>query len=82
MKWEYTTISIEAKGLMFYNKKFNEERSTDEINELGEKGWELVSVVPIERTGGIYNKTATYAFAFVFKRPIKEKQPELNIRHI
>jgi hypothetical protein len=67
MKWEYLTISIEAKGI--WNKKFNEKASVEKLNELGAEGWELVSVTPIERTGTWSHQVATYAFAFIFKRP-------------
>lgn len=67
MKWEYLTISIEAKGV--WNKNINEKSSVEKLNQLGADGWELVSVVPIERTGKWTQKEATYAFAFIFKRP-------------
>ncbi len=68
MKWEYMTISIEAKGV--WNKNFNEKMSLQRLNELGQEGWELISVTPVERTGVFTQKSATYAFAFIFKRPI------------
>lgn len=66
MKWEYMTISMEAKGI--WNKNFNEKESIEKLNELGSEGWELLSTVPIERTGKFTQYSATYAFAFVFKR--------------
>ena len=69
MKWEYLSISIEAKGV--WNKNFDQKASMGKLNELGDEGWELVSVVPVERTGAFTQKTATYAFTFIFKR-IKE----------
>jgi len=78
MKWEYKTVSIEAKGV--WNKNINEESSIEQLNELGEEGWELVSAVPVERTGSFTQKTATYAFVFILKRPVKDDPPEPNIR--
>jgi hypothetical protein len=71
MKWEYITISIEAKGV--WNKNFNEKASVEKLNQLGAEGWELVSVTPIERTGAWTQKAATYAFAFIFKRPSNQE---------
>jgi len=65
-KWEYITVNMEAKGWVY--KKMNEKGSMELLNRLGEEGWELVSVVPIERTVGPLMKTDTHAFAFIFKR--------------
>jgi len=67
MKWEYLTISIEAKGV--WNKNLNEKASVEKLNQLGAEGWELVSVTPISRTGVWTKQEATYAFSFIFKRP-------------
>ncbi|MCC5910880.1 MAG: DUF4177 domain-containing protein [Clostridiaceae bacterium] len=40
-KWEYISVKTEAKGLM--GGKFNLEEFDSKLNDLGEKGWELVS---------------------------------------
>jgi len=69
MKWEYLTISLEAKGV--WTKNLNEEKTLEKLNELGKDGWELVSVTPISRTGVWTQREATYAFSFIFKRPKK-----------
>jgi len=39
------------------------------LNKLGEDGWELINVVPIERTAGLLLKTETNAFAFILNHP-------------
>jgi hypothetical protein len=67
-KWEYMAINIEASGI--YNKKLNEKTTIGELNKLGQEGWEVVSSAPISRRGGLTGQEATYAFAFVFKRPV------------
>lgn len=66
-KWEYLTINMEAKG--WVNKRMNEKASMELLNKLGDEGWELINVVPIERTQGVLMKTDTHAFAFILKRP-------------
>ncbi|HEX6479751.1 MAG TPA: DUF4177 domain-containing protein [Ktedonobacteraceae bacterium] len=65
-KWEYMTVNMEAKG--WVNKRMNEKGSMELLNKMGDEGWELVSVVPIERTQGLIPKTDTHAFAFILKR--------------
>ncbi len=43
MKWEYMTLVFAATGF-FYGGKLDGEKLTDRLNELGQEGWELVSV--------------------------------------
>ncbi len=64
-KWEYKIYSPKMKGWL--TKKISEETS-EELNILGEKGWELVAVAPeTANTGASYGGT-TANFVFVFKR--------------
>jgi Domain of unknown function (DUF4177) len=66
-KWEYLTLNMEAKG--WVNKRLNEKGSMELLNKLGDEGWELINIVPTERTQGLLMKTDTNAFAFILKRP-------------
>lgn len=44
------------------------------LNALGAKGWEIVSVVPIARTGMFTGHEGTHAFSFVFKRASEQRE--------
>ncbi|MBA4064618.1 MAG: DUF4177 domain-containing protein [Isosphaera sp.] len=65
MKWEYRTVMIAAEGNWFGTgvnldgRVFN-----DKLNELGEDGWELVSVFDTNKLQG-----RTQDVVAVFKRP-------------
>ena len=43
MKWEYLTVVFAASG-WFLGGKLDGKAFNDKLNELGEDGWELVSV--------------------------------------
>jgi hypothetical protein len=43
MKWEYMTLVFAATGF-FLGGKLDGKKLNDRLNELGEEGWELVSV--------------------------------------
>ena len=55
--WEYTIINIRSENYRL------DPRASDEMNELGEEGWELVSVTSVNFKSG-----ATDNIAMVFKR--------------
>ena len=71
-RWEYKIITIKrvrSGGLLSatieWDSKINIE---DELQNLGENGWELVSIVPVAdfaNTGSGY----THELRYVFKRP-------------
>lgn len=54
-KWEYKSVTIKKITDMV------------EFNEVGENGWELVSVIPTNVTGG---------FKGIFKREIIQEKPK------
>ena len=57
-KWEYKTLKFDGKG--FFKSKFEFE---EELNKLGNEGWELVSMLsPVSAYG-----STTELFA-IFKR--------------
>jgi len=70
-KWEYKTLRLEiglaSKGFLSirYDQKL-EESSKIDIAELGDEGWELVSVMPIDTPGIVAGTRNAVAF---FKRP-------------
>ena len=51
IKWEYTTIKLEAKG-WFVGGNFDKSKLDAEMNALGESGWELVSAFSTSKEGG------------------------------
>ncbi len=55
--WEYTIINIRSENYRL------DPRASEEMNELGEDGWELVSVTSVNFKSG-----ATDNIAMVFKR--------------
>lgn len=55
MKWEYKYIDVDAK--MSYKKTM--ELLHQELNKMGEEGWELVNFAPV---------LIDVRYAFVFKR--------------
>ncbi len=64
MKWEYATVTFEAKG-WFLGGKLDGEQFNNRLNKLGQEGWELVSVFDTNMHEGV----TRYVVA-VFKRPI------------
>ena len=66
-KWEYKIIYLQIKG--FVNKKIDPE-AENQLNALGNEGWELVGTAAIGgRAGGWGAETS--CFAFIFKRAIE-----------
>ena len=65
MRWEYMTLMLPASGFAF-GGKIDAQKLTDRLNELGSKGWELVSVFD---TNMLEGKTRD-VFAMV-KRPLR-----------
>jgi Domain of unknown function (DUF4177) len=43
MKWEYLTVKFSTSGV-FSSGQLDGEAFNEKLNELGEQGWELVSV--------------------------------------
>ena len=64
MKWEYMTAFFEAQGWL-QGGKLDGQKFTDRINQLGQEGWELVSVFDTNYQGG-----ATRDVVAVLKRPM------------
>ncbi|MBU6401833.1 MAG: DUF4177 domain-containing protein [Verrucomicrobia bacterium] len=61
MTWEFKTCKVRTKGLL--GGKFREEELDARLNELGQQGWELVSLFTTNRDQG-----ATRDIVAVFKR--------------
>jgi hypothetical protein len=51
MKWEYRTVMFDASG-WFLGGKLDGQKFNDRLNQLGEEGWELVSVFDTNFTQG------------------------------
>ena len=66
-KWEYKIITHETKKLLAKHESLD--AMSDTVNQLGQEGWELVSVAPLSTTQGLDLGGSTKAFTFVFKRP-------------
>lgn len=60
MQWEYLQVKTYLSGPILSNNQ-----DTDELNEQGEDGWELVSVTPITDFQG-----KTGLLLYTFKRPL------------
>lgn len=65
MKWEYTTVMFEASG-WFVGGALDGEKFNNRLNQLGEEGWELVSVFDTNAQGG-----RSRDIVAVLKRPMK-----------
>ncbi|MCP4217495.1 MAG: DUF4177 domain-containing protein [bacterium] len=65
MKWEYNTVEIESEsyGLI------DEVQLNDEMNQLGQEDWELVSAVATNSTKG-----QTSSVLLLFKRPFRAEK--------
>ena len=57
MNWEYHTLRINTAG-----GHLDTERLDAELNELGQDGWELLSVTPVDSAG------ETMFFVYHFRR--------------
>jgi hypothetical protein len=60
-KWEYKIINIRSENYRL------DPNSASQLNQLGEEGWELVSITSVNFKTG-----ATDNIAMVFKRPVAE----------
>ncbi len=65
MRWEYRTLAFETE-LSLRGGKINGQELTDELNRLGEKGWELVNVFDTNTSSG-----STREVFAVLKRPLE-----------
>jgi hypothetical protein len=68
MKWEYKIIETgKTKGLLFQSKKLD----CDELNRLGQEGWELVSAFSVGGSAPGYGTKASPDQVFlIFKRQL------------
>ena len=61
MKWEYKTITLDTKT---FAGRFKQEKLSEELNLIGEEGWELVNYsTPFYFFTGPINT--------IFKRPVE-----------
>jgi hypothetical protein len=49
--WEYQTLSLIVNKGMFGNTQYDPQPLDQQINQLGERGWEVVSIVGITTNG-------------------------------
>ena len=71
-QWEYKTIRLQfkmksKKGLLSLGMEFLVENFDEELNELGEEGWELVSTIPLTFPSTLGGSQTGY-FYCIFKR--------------
>ncbi len=77
LKWEYTIVHTDRLNTpagpqiapIWRRKYADGSTDWDQIQKLGEDGWEMVNAFPVEGNG-----TLQY-LAFVFKRPKRERGP-------
>ncbi len=50
--WEYKTLTFEAAGFWSGGGKLDASMLTDQLNELGSQGWELVSIFDTTKLEG------------------------------
>lgn len=67
-KWEYKIILRQRHTGLFSNWEWDNDIEAI-LPELGEEGWELVSVVPESSAWGENNSGVTTEEKWVFKRP-------------
>ncbi|MEI6235624.1 MAG: DUF4177 domain-containing protein [Planctomycetota bacterium] len=51
-RWEYKTLKIQTDVGFFSGTDFDSVKMTELLNARGEEGWELVSVIDIEKVNG------------------------------
>jgi hypothetical protein len=51
-RWEYTTLVLGAAGFFTGGGQIDPQVLTDRLNDLGDDGWELVSVFDTNRASG------------------------------
>ena len=64
-KWEYKIMSPEVKG--WISKKIDP-KAEQILNELGNEGWELVSITPLAGNTSTAWGAGTGNFVLIFKR--------------
>jgi hypothetical protein len=52
INWEYKTLTFEAAGFWSGGGKLDAQLLTEQLNELGSEGWELVSVFDTTKLEG------------------------------
>jgi hypothetical protein len=73
MKWEYKTIKLQfkmqstKKGILNLGVEFLVENFDEELNELGQQDWELISTIPLTVPSGLGGSQTGY-FYCIFKR--------------
>lgn len=74
-QWEYYSIGVDIDWDA-YDARKDYSLTTKELKKLGDQGWELVGVVPLQRSQG-YNAPQTVGIEYTFKRPkaAKESKP-------
>ncbi len=65
MKWEYQTVKLKVSGTWGVN--FDVDEAQDFTNQLGAKGWELVSAFAVNEGHGFSREVV-----FIFNRPFDE----------
>lgn len=50
--WEYFTLKLETEFAFFSGTDFDTEDLNNKLNDLGSRGWELVSLESIEKVKG------------------------------
>ena len=51
MKWEYKTLNYSKRSFLGFN--INIEALNEQLNKLGNEGWELVNMLPGQTSGGL-----------------------------
>jgi hypothetical protein len=64
-KWEYKVITPKMEG--WITKKVSD-NTFEELNKLGQEGWELIGVTPVTANKGTSWGGTTASFVFFFKR--------------
>ena len=67
VSWEYRTLKIPTKMAFFSGVDFDSEQFDRVLNDMGETGWELVSVATLQSPN---NGTSRWVMA-TLKRPKK-----------
>lgn len=68
-QWEYKLVTHETKKM--HKDPAPLEAMSGALNDLGQQGWELVSVAPLSTTQGLDLGGSTKAYTFVLKRPVQ-----------
>lgn len=68
-KWEYKVINTQRSAGFFSSYKWDIEVE-EMLPELGEEGWELISVIAESSAWGENNTGATTDEKWIFKRPV------------